>query len=306
VPNKVNTLPEYYNGKAVDYFYIWSCINPYGVDKCYKPSYLEIISQGTAVDTTGKTTLEHWARGSANSWEVYYDPEKIGWANCSSRDLSSTLDLNQPGNKKPLVMKLPSQANTYYVTEPVCTLVFNQFEQSKTAVKDVRYGSYSNSTSPYWWTGNWIVITINHERYMDNLNKEIVRAENIYLTDNAAAGTNFNKYCVNNPTDRLHCSNGTGLIYTLNGKVYYTFTYEEYWMRKTESSGNIKNLSGAPVRDLYGYGAFRWFEFPMNDSKWDMIRNDGSKSTDNGAGNQVFTMEKCTLDKWNNIQTCSN
>lgn len=314
VPNKVNSLPEVYKGNLVDYFYIWSCPNVFGVDQCYRPGtsgYMEIISQGTAVDTVGKTTLEHWARGTPTSWEVYYDPEQIGWNNCDGNAIrNTTLDLNNPGNKKPMVLKLPDTANTYYATDPVCALVYSQYEQSKTAVKDVRYVPYTTSGSPTWWAGNWLLLVINHESYKDGLGKSIIRAENIYLTDNVEAGKRFStEYCQGvNPSDTLHCTgvgNKTGLTYVKNGRTYYSFAYEEYWMRKSESSGKTVNLQGALVRDLYGFGAFRWYNWAIGKSIWDGILNDGSKSNDNGAGNQVYTMEKCTLDKYNNIVACA-
>ena len=148
-----------------------------------------------------------------------------------------------------------------------------------------------------------------HEKYLMN-GFEIVRAENIYMTDNLAAGDRFTKgYCRDYPTDTLHCPGAAALTLTLGRNISYrAFAFEEYWMRKTASSGKYVNAkTGTPVRDLYGFGSFKWFEGRIrNQTIWDAVKNDGTQSRDDGRGNQVYTMEKCVLDKWNNILSCGN
>lgn len=317
---KPGTLPGSYRGNQVDYFYIWSCLNPWnGTDRCYDAYYKEIISQGTAVDTVGKTTLEHWARGDSSSWEVYYNPTFFGWGNCTASYIRAHYNqagLEQEMNKQPMTLKLPDAANTYSVSDPVCALVFNGWYQIPTNLRDIRDPVYSSSSSPVWWTGDWIVVTINHDKFTDNQGFSIVRAENIYMTDNFTAAAKFDQeYCQNLKnvwkfTDTLHCTGdgSKGLTIVKDNRTYKEFAYEEYWMRKTGSSGKVKNpFTGQPVRDLYGFGSFRWYAtMPLLNNSWDQIKNDGTKSTDNGAGNQVFTMEKCNTDQYNNIASCGN
>jgi len=308
VLNKPGTLPAYYNGNSVDYFYIWACLNGYSSsERCYTPRYKEIISQGTAVDPAGKTTLEHWARGTvipeSFNWEVYYNPTVFGvWGNCNKSYIQrykTQGNLEMEGNKKPMTMRLPDRVNNYYISEPVCALVFNNYAQNPNNLKDN--------------VGDWIVITITHERYYDNQYKEIVRAENIYLTDNLQDTLQFeNGYCRNNnySSDTLHCignaPNKTGLIVNKDGRDYKVYAYEEYWMRKTASSGYLVNpVTGQQVRDRFGFGAFRWYSWlPYTYTNWDQITNDGTRSIDNGAGNQVYKMEKCDTDIYNNIGNC--
>jgi hypothetical protein len=316
VPNNIATLPERYNNNPVDYFFLFQCSDPQTADdpSCISyAKYLEVISQGSAVDPVGKTTLEHWARGDARQYEVYYNPSVLGFDSCTAAALkNSTRNLHDPSNKKPWVLKLPEQSSSYYVSEPVCALVFAGYDQRVDRLIDTR--ASNQGVAPSFETGNWISITVTHDVFQAG-GHSVVFAENIYLTDNQNASDRFaSEYCRKlQPSDSLRCQrNQNGKMesyaHVVGGREYRAFAFELYYMRKTQSSGRYDQVR-AGIVDKYGFGSFRWWSVQPPaagaqwKNEWDMVDNRGRSNSDT-AENQIYDLEKCQLNQWHGIVRC--
>lgn len=306
VPEPLATLPT-----NKDYYFFWQCYKHKGVTPdpfCYNQNfYREIISQST------DDVLETWARGGDTNaninnviWEVYYNPDIIGYANCNGEKLyNTTLDLTLSSSKKPWVLKLPINENTFYLSSPICTIAFKGYTQNKTRVIDTRSNSQGfNPDKLSFETGNWISFTIVHSQTNDQWGFPIVRAENIYLTDNSNASGRFNtKYC-SGRTDSFRCPSNKPLEYSLNGRIYRAFAFEEYYMRKTQKSGRYSNFPN--VIDKYGFGSFRWFTNPASSYNWDQVDNNYKRNDSESYKNQVWDLQRCTLDNSYWTSSCTN
>lgn len=325
VKNSIGTLPTKYQGTgSIDYFFLWDCLVPAGgsLDPyCLEQTrYREIISQGTAYNSGG-TTLEHWSRGSSISYEVYYNSGYFGGAgNCSEHFIDSTgktqAYLESATNKKPWTLKLPTKVNQYYVSEPVCTIVYKSYNQAPTAtingthqdnIIDGRKDSAEGAS--LWQTGNWITITSVLKESVDSAGLPIVRADNTYFTDNTVHDDYLNRYCTQNPSDTLHCEyinpgnqslGRQGLTYSKDGKTYRAFSFETYWMRKTASTGKYARFG--TITDKYGLGSFTFNGMP---EEWDKVKNNHTCDSANTAQNQEWTMESCSVSSNFTVSGCT-
>lgn len=301
VVNTLPTLPTTYKGLSVDYFFLWQCRYPFGnLDKkCYDSSlYREIISQ------SGQD-LYHWSRGSSKGYEVYYNSTLIGLDNCSSSNIKNYPgNLEDSNNKQPWALRLPVQKGSYFVSDVFCSLVFKGYSQTKDSSQIIDSRSLGGKSNYTFETGNWLSITLTHDNYNEDDGNKVIYAENIYLTDNQKSSQHFtDEYCKKiNKSDTLRCVGSgegrSGLTITKDGRTYQAFGFEEYWMRKTEKS-STSNVIGK-----YGFGAFRWWQtYPK--VEWDKVSNNGLENSGSGSNNQVYSIEKCNLDKWFNVINCA-
>ena len=293
VPDKLPTLPARYQGKKLDFYYLWQCMYPWGDKrdpKCLRTEkYLEIISQTKSANYQ----LTTWSRGSTSAWEVYYDADKLGGVErCNRRDLiASGVDLSRPDYKKPLVFRLPEGRGQFALSEPVCAVVFDGYQQTANRIIDSRYQKKVRNA---FETGNWLVMTVVKDYFTDEQGQRVIDAENIYLTDNLSHAARFSQsYCSQQRDDQLHCLAGQGVVYPHQGRNYRIFAFEEYWMRQVKYVN--QKVAGQMVKAKYGFGAFRWWQ-KSELVDWDKVTGLPSrKKVSHSSEYQLYLSQKCQL-----------
>ncbi|MBN1427860.1 MAG: hypothetical protein JXB07_05700 [Anaerolineae bacterium] len=299
VPGAPETLPTTYNSQNVDYFVNWQCGAASDDNQCLKywTTYREYISEGRV--SGADIDLQHWARGSEHNWEVYYNPSTI--TNCTSSGVKSVGNniVKSTSSKSPLVMRLPTQAGTTYRSPMVCTVAYDQYIQDVNHTIDQRNLSMSAQRELYkkgelalWQTGNWIVETKTLSK-----SGNLVQAENRYYSNNPSQGNFFSfDYCekrnpYQNPppwftADSEHCNGKTRKTKTFDGKTYYLFAFETYWMRQVEPSNRLTN----------GMGSYHWSSWGLTELQNLIQHPDWFNAWDDDVVQEWTAPEACHME----------
>ncbi len=167
-------LPSSYQGQTLDYYYHFHCEKEENPD-IYKDClnwqiYIELFGMGE-----DKAELAVWARGgwgrlspTTPTWEAYYRPDSFN-GNCTTQSvLENATDalLIDPAAKIPWVFRMPNDVGAWYVSDPVCTLIFDSYLYRR---EDVQKAA------------RWHVITYLRDKTYDaKLDRTQIKAENVY------------------------------------------------------------------------------------------------------------------------------
>jgi hypothetical protein len=170
------TFPDKFQGEPLQYFYVYHCEpqqNPNPFQDCLNMQiYTELLTE-----FGDPTFIGNWAHGGWKSlkrkpveWTVYYRLDAFD-GHCDKSyiwDHMDDSDLQYPDNKTPLLFRMPAIEGSIYVSDPVCAITYNSYEQRKKFILR---------------TEIWRVVTsLMDSSYDAETDRQVIKAENYYYT----------------------------------------------------------------------------------------------------------------------------